>query len=156
MICPPIILFDYDYFINQFPAFGNPVLFPPATLQLYWYNATHYVSKIGNFGSLQCESRKYALNLMLAHLTQITVIIADGQVPGIIDGATIDKLNVSLMDPPVKNEWQWWLCTTAYGQSLLALLQTRSTGGFFTGGSPVLSGFRQGFGFWGHGGFGRW
>ena len=156
MTCTIPILFDYTYFVSQFPAFGNATLFPLSTLQMYFNNATFYVSSKTNFGALHCESRTYAVNLMAAHLVAISVIVADGQVPGIIDSATIDKLSVSLMDPPVTSEWQWWLCTTPYGQSLLALLQNRSTGGFFVGGYPALAGFIQGGLGRGGWGYGQW
>jgi hypothetical protein len=142
MVAPAILTFDVTAFRVQFPAFMNPVMFPDATLQLYWDNATVYVSDVGNFGRLQDTSRQYALNLMTAHLTALSVIVAKGQVPNIVSASTIDKISVTLEPPPVKTEWQWWLCTTPYGQGLLALLQGRSVGGFYIGGSAPLAAFR--------------
>ena len=146
---PAILTFDVTSFRAQFPAFMNPTMFPDATLQLYWNNATAYVSDVGNFGRLQGTDRQLALNLMTAHLTAISVLIANGQIPNIVDASTIDKISVTLLPPPVKTEWQWWLCTTPYGQSLLALLQGRSIGGYFVGGSPQRAAFQSPF--WGGG-----
>lgn len=149
MIClQPILIFNVTQFRTQFPAFANSNQFPDTTLQLYWNNAICYVSPIACFGSLQGDCRQFAINLMTAHLTALSVIVAGGQLPGIVDSATIDKISVNLMDPPVNNEWQWWLCTTPYGQQLLALLQGRSTGGFYIGGSNQLSAFKGAYGVW--------
>lgn len=136
------LTFDVDAFRVQFPAFANPVMFPDATLELYWGNATCYVSnEYSGCSLLQGDCRQYAINLMTAHLTAISVLVQNGQTPGIVDGSTIDKVTVSLLPPPVKSQWQWWLSTTPYGAALLALLQGRSVGGFYIGGSPQRAAF---------------
>jgi hypothetical protein len=71
--------------------------------------------------------------------------------------ANIDKVNVSLTPPPLKNQWQWWLSISPWGQQLWALLQVNSVGGHYIGGSPVLSGFANApfRGGWG-GGYNPW
>lgn len=138
-----ILTFDVAEFRLQFPAFANEITFPDAMLQRHWDMATCYVSDIGNYGWLQGRCRQLAINLMTAHLTALSVLIAAGQTPGLVQNATIDKVSVGLTPPPLRNQWQWWLSTTPYGQELLALLQTRSVGGWYIGGRPELAAFRR-------------
>lgn len=135
------ITFDVTLFRQLFPAFADPILFPDATLQQFWNSATCYISD-QDYGFLNGDCRLQALNLMTAHLTALSVIIAKGQVPYIVQGATIDKVTLSLVPPPVKNEWRWWLFTTPYGQQLYSLLFVTGVGGFYIGGLPERSAFR--------------
>jgi hypothetical protein len=139
----PILTFDVTLFRQQFPVFANATAYPDAMLQMYWDMAVCYVTDVGNYGWLQGNCRQLAINLMTAHLTALSVIVAGGQVPGLVQSATIDKVSVSLTPPPLKNQWQWWLSTTPYGQQLLALLQNRSVGGWYIGGRPELAAFRR-------------
>lgn len=139
----PILTFDVTLFRQQFPVFANATAYPDAMLQMYWDMAICYITDIGNYGWLQGDCRQLAINLMTAHLTALSVIVAGGQVPGLVQSATIDKVSVSLTPPPLKNQWQWWLSTTPYGQQLLALLQNRSVGGWYIGGRPELAAFRR-------------
>jgi|SRR5271165_720979 len=136
-----ILTFDYALFILQVPQYSNSAKYPQALMQSYWDIATNYVSNVGNFGNLQGTSRQYALNLMVAHLAYLAGLIAAGQVPGLMQNATIDKVTVGLTPPPLKNQFQWWLSLTPYGQQLFALLQVSSVGGNYIGGSPVLANF---------------
>lgn len=133
-----ILTLDYALFQQQIPAYAS---YAQPTVQLWWDAATNYMSDVGNCGSLQGDARQYALNLLTAHLIYQSVQIAANQVPGIMTNATIDKVTVGLVPSPLPNQWQWWLGTSPYGQQLLALLQSKSTGGFYIGGSPVLAGF---------------
>ena len=144
MSVPPAILtFNVTEFRLLFPAFANETQFPTVRLQMYWDSATCYITDIGNYGWLQGRCRQLAINYMTAHLTAISVLIAAGQTPGLVQNATVDKVSVGLTPPPLKNQWQWWLSTTPYGQELLALLQARSVGGWYIGGNPELSAFRK-------------
>ena len=142
MTFPTILVFDVVYFRQAYPEFGNATVFPTATLQEYWDQGTHYISKY-NRGILNNASRQRALNLMTAHLGKIQIFNSEGEVPGIITQSQVDKVQVQLEPPPLPNQFQWWLGTTVYGQQLLALLQIRSVGGFYSpAGQPVLSAFR--------------
>jgi hypothetical protein len=137
-----IIEFNVTLFRAQFPAFENPAVYPDARLQMYWNMAICYISN-KDYGWLQGDCRVLALNLMTAHLVATSDIIKNGQISQLLNGATIDKINVSLTAPPLKNQWQWWLSTTPYGAQLWALLQANSVGGFYVGGLPELSAFRR-------------
>ena len=139
---PLIFTFDVMGFRTFFPAFGNPSQFTDATLEMNWDIATAYICDV-NLGRLQGKARFRALNLMTAHLTQLGVIIAAGEVPGVVQQTGIDKVSVSLVPPPERDQWQWWLNQTPYGQQLIALLQVNVVGGYYIGGSPELSAFRR-------------
>lgn len=148
-ITVPILTFDYASFIALFPAFSNPTTYPEATLQQYWNSAVNYVSDEAYCGVIKLEKRQYAINLMTAHLTYIGDLTAAGTVPYLMQNATIDKVTVGLTPPPLKNQWQWWLSVSPYGQQFLALMQANTAGGFYIGGSAALAGFSgRGFG-WG-------
>ena len=140
----PILTFNYAQFIALFPAYADPTAYPEATLQAFWNSAISYISDNANCGSLTGDDRQLAINLMTAHLVYISGLIAAGQVPGLMQNATIDKVTVGLTPPPIPNQFQWWLNVSPYGQQLLALLQAHSVGGYYIGGSPVLAGFRFG------------
>jgi hypothetical protein len=133
---PSILVLNLTYFRTAFPEFGNENAFPNTTIQQFWDWATTYISD-HNFGVLRNKSRQHALNLMTAHLLQIRVIGSQGDVPGIVTEAHVGEVDVKLEPPPLPNQWQFWLGTTIYGQELLALLQVKSAGGFYSGGSPV-------------------
>lgn len=137
-------IFDIPAFRLAFPAFANPATFPDITLEMYWDNAGCIIDNDDNgCWALRGECRYRALTLMTAHLAALSVIIAGGQVPGLVQSATIDKVTVSLTPPPVKTQFQWWLSLTPYGQQLLAILQAASVGGFYFGGVPETSSFRK-------------
>lgn len=133
--------FDVTQFRTLYPAFANVGAFPTATLQQFWYNALSYIEPYPT-PNLYGYRRLQAINLMTAHLVALSVLIAAGQTPGIVSGATIDKISVTLDPPPKPNQFQWWLNTTPYGQQLLAILQVNSTSGFYVGGSPQIGAFR--------------
>lgn len=144
---PAAITFNYSLFQLQIPSLANPVTYPEAAVENFWNIAINYVSDTGNYGCMQGASRAYAINLMAAHLLYLQGLIAAGQVPALVQDSAVDKIHVSLTPPPVKNQFDWWLSLTPYGQSLLALLQVSSVGGFYIGGSPQLSslGYSNGF-----------
>jgi Protein of unknown function (DUF4054) len=127
----PLITFDYALFQAQIPLYAtSPV---ESVVEVYWGVATYYVSNIDR-GVLNDGARAYAINLMTAHLIFVDALAAEGQVPGLMQNATVDKVTVGLTPPPLPDQWQWWLSLSPYGQKLLALLQALSVGGFFVSG----------------------
>lgn len=144
---PAIISFNYGLFCEQIPLYSDPTKYPEQEVQIYWNTATFYISNIGNCGSVQGDKRAYAINLMAAHLIYLAGLAAQGQVPGLMQDATIDKVHVALTPPPLSNQWQWWMSLSPYGQQLYALLQVNSVGGYYIGGQPNLIGFNA----WGYG-----
>ena len=139
------LTFDVAVFRQQFPAFADSVIYPDPQLEMWWGIATDYISK-NNTGYLKDASRSYALNLMTAHLQVLSTQAATGEDSGVMQSAGIDKISVSLVPPPIKNGWQYWLNQTTYGKQLLALLSVKGVGGLYIGGLPEKSAFRKVYG----------
>lgn len=138
------ITLDITLFRARFPQFASSITFTDVYLDMQWIVACQYISD-ENYGCLVDQARELALQYMLAHLMGLFVLIGtsgQGQA-GIVTGAGIDKVNVSLATPPYgTSEWRYWLNLTPYGTMLLALLQAQSVGGFYYGGQPDRAAFR--------------
>lgn len=139
-----IITFDVDLFRVQCSEFANDLLYPDVLLQGFWDMAISYISDV-NYGYLRDASRVLALNYMTAHLAKLNLMITANPSgnTGLVQGAMIDKVSVTLTPPPLPNQFQWWLGLTPYGQMLLALLQVKSVGGMYVGGLPERAAFRK-------------
>ena len=139
------ITLDPAAFRALFPQFADPAKFPDAALTIQFGMATGYVSA-DTYGDMPVAARTNALYLMTAHLLALGIIIAQnnysGQV-GVVQGAVVDHVQITLTPPPVKSEWRWWLNTTPYGAQLLGLLQAQAVGGFYVGGLPERAAFRK-------------
>lgn len=140
------INFNLIQFREMFPVFSNTFTYPDALIVAMSENATSYVSNQtgGCFvGKMKPAQQVLALNLMTAHLSYLMGLVNTQQSPGIVQAATIDKVSVTLVPPPEKNQWQWWLNQSPFGQQLLALLQVAAAAGYFIpGGLPARAGFR--------------
>jgi hypothetical protein len=131
-------------FRAEFPFFADTTAYPEAQLQGYFNQGSVWISTM-NWGVLRDQARQNALYMMTAHLqAEADANIANNNAPNNIEvSASIDKIRVAVMPPKVGNFWQQWLAQTPYGQQLLALLQSRSVGGFLVGGNPELAAFRR-------------
>lgn len=142
------ITFDAALFRKQIPAYADPEKSPDATIESWWEQAACYIST-EDYGWLNGNSRALAINLMTAHLMALSTAASSGAgqtagAGGIVTGATIDKVSVTLAAPPAAtDEWEYWLSLTPFGQRLLALLRSKSVGGFYVGLYPELSAFRK-------------
>ncbi len=135
-------VFDVASFRLQFPAFADETKYPEPTLSGYFTMATLYIYPL-DWCLLKGDALQLALNLMTAHLTYLnTLLMAGNTTVGIVTGATISKVTVSLQAPPIKSGWQQWLALSPYGMQLWALLSVKSAGGFYVGGSCERAGFR--------------
>lgn len=125
-----------------FPAYANTGTYPQATIQAQWNVATAYINNCG-WSALNPAQLALALNQLTAHLLYINGIIASGNIPTMVNGASIDKISVTLQPPPFgTSEFKWWLGLSPYGQQLVALLSIVGMGGYY--GSTALPG-RAGF-----------
>lgn len=145
------LVYDDANFRATLNYFADPTVYPEAALSQWFTNGTSYISAY-NAGTLQGQNRQLALYLMTAHLAALNdLIVADkGSVPGLITDAMVDKVKVTIQPPPSKNQFQYWLGLTPWGQQLLPLLAIASAGGFYVGGRPEGLAFRRvagGFGF---------
>lgn len=137
-------------FRARFPEFASVTEYADNALSQTFESATAFVSDRAGFcyyGGMTVAQRTQALYLMTAHLLALGGNIAQGNTPGLVQAATVDKVSVTLTPPPVKNQFQWWMSLTPYGQQLLALLQVASVGGFYASSAvPGRAGFRFGNG----------
>ncbi len=142
-----LIVFDPAAFRAQFKAFENTSCYPNITLEGWFEMATAYISAEDNCCyMLSGAKRALALNLLTAHIGTLFKIINEGETPGVVTSATIDKVSVSIKAPPDQSQFQAWLSTTPWGQQLNALLQVASVGGFYVGGVAERNGFRRAYG----------
>ena len=139
--------FDSVAFRKQFPFFASERKYPDEQLSGYFTMATAYIYHWDWHGICPAQLQ-LALNLMTAHLaySNYLLITNGGGTSGVVTGAGIDKVNVSLQAPPIKNAWQQWLSTTPFGLQLWALLRIVSRGGFVVGGLPERDAFRNVYG----------
>lgn len=144
--------FDSVAFRKQFPFFASELKYPDEQLSGYFTMATAYIYP-DDWCGITPAQLQLALDLMTAHLAYSNyLLITNGcGTSGIVTGAGIDKVNVSLQAPPIKNAWQQWLSTTPFGLQLWALLHAISRGGFVSGGLPERDAFRNVYGINGSG-----
>lgn len=118
-----------------YPEFSDPVKYPETMLEDTLDLATCYIST-RNYGSLHDKCRKRAIYLLMAHLQTLKDMIAKGKTQvTVTSGASIDKVSITLVMPPMNTQTQWWFNISTYGSSLWALLELKATPGFYVGGS---------------------
>lgn len=140
------VIFNVTSFNQLFPEFKQSKKFVEDSIIIMTnQTATLYVSNVAanNYNTMTAAQQVQALNYMTAHLLAIQQLIAAGNQPGVVKTATIDKINVTLELPELKDQWQWWLNITPYGQALFAMMSVAGVGGFYIGGSPEGSAFRK-------------
>ena len=136
------IIFDAAAFRAQCPAYESEQKYPDDLLSDYWDMATGIVSD-ENYGAVRNFKRRMALNWMTAHIIEVSAKAARGKAGGFVTASTVDKVSVTRLAPPAADQFEWWLQQTGYGQSLYALLDVHSVGGFSIGGSPETAAFRR-------------
>lgn len=136
---------DIATFRLLFPEFANPGPFPDAYIQAQWDMAVSYIGDRDGW-ALSGAPLRNALNLLTAHLMKLNLMLTAGGgagVVGVVTGASIDKVSVSLAAPTTRGGWQYWLSTTPYGMQLWALLSMKAGGGLYIGGRPERRAFRK-------------
>lgn len=111
--------------------------------------AENYISADDVWNGFNGAALDYALQLMTAHLLKVGNAASSGNTQGVVVSSSVADVSVSLMPPPVKSGWQFWLSSTSYGLQLWALLSVRAAGGWTVGGSPESAAFRKAGGFFG-------
>lgn len=139
--------YDDTYFRATFPAFANTTTYPTGMLSGYWTLAESGFMPGTDQWMLNGTPLITALNLLTAHFAQSYTLINSVQNNVIVTGATEGTVTVSMLPPPTKTGYQWWLATTQYGQQLWALLQIQSIGGAYVGGSCEIGSFRKAGGY---------
>lgn len=132
---------DIAYFRSIFPAFADSGVYSDAYLQLMYEMAGQFIETTPNC-SLPEGPLALALNFMTAHLMATSDAAQTGGPVGVVTGATIDKVSVTLQARAATNDWSIWLASTPYGVQLAALLRVHSRGGFEVGSQPERAAFR--------------
>ena len=134
-------VFDCPAFRAAFPAFADCVQYPEAMLARHFAMAcTHIPPENTRLAGVM----PHVLGLLTAHLAHLETVQLAGQTAGVLQGATIDKVSVTLTPPPVKSQFEWWCNLTTYGAQLLVLLKRKAAGGLYVGGTPAeRGGFRK-------------
>lgn len=133
---------DIPAFRMLFPVFASDTKYPDALINMFYGVACEYVPPYDVWCGLNGDTLTFALNCLTAHLLQMWKLQSTNQIGKVVTGATIDKVTVSLLAPPVKDGWDFWLNQSPYGQQLLALLSLKSVGGWSIGGAPERAAFR--------------
>lgn len=136
------IAYDDALFRAQFPEFSDAAKYPEVLVEGYWDMSTNYIN-IDGFGMLTAKSLPLAVNQCTAHMLVLAKQAGRGKQAGFKVATTVDKVSVSVLPPPVKDQFSWWLSGSPYGQQLLALLEVAGVGGFSVGGMPERGAFRK-------------
>lgn len=138
---------DIAQFRLLFPEFADTTKYPDVLLQTWFTVAGEYLGLTDYMCGLNGTTLDLALMQLTAHLMKSSLMLSKNQgAPMILTSATIDKVSITTLPPPVKNGWSYWLNTTPYGTQLWGLLSLRAAGGFVYGGGAELQGFRRAFG----------
>ena len=125
-------VYDDVNFRNQFPAFENTTLFPPAQLEAWWTMGTAYINFDNQYPwNFKTKQLQLAIDLMCAHLAASFTLINNGVPSVIVTGTTEGTVQVSMEPPPTTTAFGWWLATTPYGSQLRALLRVVANVGFY-------------------------
>lgn len=151
-------VFDDAGFRAKFPAFSDETKYPAAVLAGYFDMAATFISRWDNC-LINGERLQLALDLVTAHVVSLMMapnptanVGASGpgpnvpQVGGILQSASIDKVSVSIVAPPVRDGYDYWFNQTPYGQQYLALITVLTAGGLYIGGMPETVAFPRVYG----------
>jgi Protein of unknown function (DUF4054) len=136
-------VYNDTLFRAQFPEFADTTAYPAATLSQWWTMGTNYISTSQPGWLFSGAAAQLANDLMGAHLAKTFSLIAGGSTPGVMQSASEGSVSVSMVPPPVKSAFGYWLATTAYGAQLRALLRAIAGPGLYVGGLPERAGFRK-------------
>lgn len=135
---------DLAQFRTLFPVFADGTKYPDALIETWYTVAGEYLGLCDYWNGLKGSTLDLALMQLTAHLMWSSVLLSGNKgAPLVMTSASIDKVSISTLPPPVRDGWDYWLNTTPYGQMLWALLSMKSVGGWAYGGAPELSGFRR-------------
>lgn len=142
--------YDDAKFRALFPEYADTTKYSEVLISLLYDVACDFIDPRQNsYRSLNGSSLILALNYMTAHLlylqTQRTNADSgnEGDTVGAVQSASIGEISVTKASIPNKDQWQYWLTSSSYGQLLLALLSVKSVGGLSVGGLAERTGFRK-------------
>ena len=128
----------------QFPEFADSNAYPASSLAAWWSMGSGYISTNNSASSYWTDAQNQLGNdLMAAHLAKSFALIGAGTTPGVVQSASEGSVSVSMVPPPAKTAFGYWLSTTPYGMQLRALLRMTAGAGFYVGGGYERAAFRK-------------
>lgn len=128
-------------FRQAFPEFTSVVTYPDQMISVQLEISKVYLNQ---FYADDEATSDLVLQLMLAHVLTLRTLILDGQTEILISKLGNEgDVSVSLATPPSESTFYYWLSTSTYGLQLLSILEIKSCGGFYIGGSPEREPFRK-------------
>lgn len=137
--------FDVDKFRKTFPAFSNPLMYPPEGILAASELAFCYVNVSSKFWKC-ANCQQLIWQLITAHLLMIngTTGMPGVGYSGLLTNATVGSVSVGFAADSVnRSDLLSWFKKTPYGEQLLALFARATAGGLYIGGSPERRGFRK-------------
>ena len=110
----------YETFISDFPEF--------ATVSQAQYDRTYKRANVLFFsGASNTEFNILACELLIAHMLRLHTI-STGQgglnTGGFVQSASVHDVSVSVSAMPTKDNLEYWLSLTPYGQELLGMIDS--------------------------------
>jgi hypothetical protein len=124
-----------ERFRADFTEFADEAKHTEPALQNSINRASLFVSRQNSIYFAD-DNRLLALELMAAHIQTLSLSLGQGNSQGGLVGASsVGSVSVTLIPPPIKRQFDFWMNQTGYGQQYLALMQAHSPAGMFMGGS---------------------
>lgn len=117
------------------PYFEDMEKYSSAALSVSLEQAQNHVSRL-NLGVLKDGTRAYVIYLMAAHLQVLRDKLNKGEMTtGLPTSASVGQASITLTPPKSKDQFDYWLNLTHFGQELLFELNSLTGVGFYFGGS---------------------
>ena len=128
-------------FREQFEAYSDEDDYPDSTLTTQYSIGKIYLQD--NNCLLSSDAMSYILDLMLAHLLYIKDLSDQGNRAGVVTSVSEGDVSASLAEPPISDNWSYWLNSSPYGIQILTMLEIALASGLYIGGSTERRGFRK-------------
>lgn len=130
-----VVVFYAQEFREIYPEFSNAEVYSEARLNNAFVMAsTMRANKVTTCTDL--AMLKTMLYLLTAHYLFMQDKQAQGGTAGLVSGATIGQVSVTIAVPTKQGDLRLWLGQSGYGQNYLALASLCSVGGVYVGGKP--------------------
>lgn len=135
--------FDPVAFREAFPYFASETKYPTEQLAGYFAVATLSIYPY-DWLLVSGDTLQRMLDLFTAHLAyRYNQMLQGNNAVGVVTGATIDKVNVSMQVPATVKAWQAWLLLSPFGLELWAMISALKPKAIPVGGLPERQGFRR-------------
>lgn len=130
------IIITAEEFRQDYPEF-TVEKYPDAAVNSKINLAYCYISNQAG-QAITDDCRTQAIELMVAHLLTLGSGSANGESgggAGLATSTKIGDISVTLAQPVIKSQWQYWINSTPYGQQYYALLMSHASVPRYRGGT---------------------